>query len=144
VTAFVDQRRNEEPMPPEGGWTMRRVLLVVIGVPLVVIVLFYAYLLWAMSTCGCEPVRTFPPSPVVGVVISVDTPSLGKVNGFDLRLADGSTLTLKVGVLENATQFSPSHLLAHEATSVPIRAFYRLENGAPVVYRLEDASPAAT
>ena len=122
---------------------MRRVLLVVIGVPLLVIVLFYAYLLWAMSTAH-DPLPSTPPSPVVGVVISVDTPSLGKVNGFDLRLADGSTLTLKVGVLENATQFSPSHLLAHEATSVPIRAFYRLENGAPVVYRLEDASPAAT
>ena len=90
------------------------------------------------------PCATLPPSPVVGVVISVDTPSLGQVNGFDLRLADGSSLTLKVGVLENATQFSPSHLLAHEATSVPIRAFYRLENGAPVVYRLEDANPAAT
>jgi hypothetical protein len=90
------------------------------------------------------PCATLPPSPVVGVVISVDTPSLGKVNGFDLRLADGSTLALRVGVLENATQFSPSHLLAHEATSVPIRAFYRLENGAPIVYRLEDANPAAT
>lgn len=123
---------------------MRRVLLVVIGVPLLVIALFYAYLLWAMSTCGCEPLPTLPPSPVVGVVVSVDTPSLGQVNGFDLRLADGSMLTLKVGVLENATQFSPSHLLAHEATSVPIRAFYRLDNGAPVVYRLEDANPAAT
>jgi hypothetical protein len=90
------------------------------------------------------PCPTIPPSPVVGVVVSVDTPSLGKVNGFDLRLPDGSTIALKVGVLENATQFSPSHLLAHEATSVPIRAFYRLDNGSPVVYRLEDATPAAT
>jgi hypothetical protein len=115
-----------------------------VGAALLAIVAFYAYLLWASWTCSCEPVPSFPPSPVVGVVVSVDTPSLGKVNGFALRLADGSTLTLKVGVLENATQFSPSHLLAHEATSVPIRAFYRLQNGAPVVYRLEDASPAAT
>ena len=87
---------------------------------------------------------SLPPSPLVGVVISVDTPSLGKVNGFDLRLADGSTVSLKVGVLENATEFSPSHLSEHQATSVRVRAFYRLEHGVPVVYRLEDATAAAT
>jgi hypothetical protein len=90
------------------------------------------------------PCPTLPASPLVGVVVSVDTPSLGKVNGFDLRLDDGSVVTLKVGTLENPTQFSPSHLLAHEATSVPIRAFYRLENGVAVVYRLEDAAAIAT
>ncbi len=106
-----------------------------------------AFVFWSAGrVCGAAnaPCATPPPSPVVGVVVSVDTPSLGKVNGFDLRLADGSTLTLKVGVLENPTQFSPSHLLAHEATSVPIRAFYHLDNGTPVVYRLEDANPTAT
>jgi hypothetical protein len=80
-----------------------------------------------------------PPSPLIGVVTSVDAPSLGKVNGFDLRLGDGSIVSLKVGILENATDFSPSHLSEHQATSVPVRAFYRLGNGIPVVYRLEDA-----
>jgi hypothetical protein len=30
------------------------------------------------------------------------------------------------------------------ATGVPIRAFYRLENGEPVVYHLEDAAPATS
>jgi hypothetical protein len=98
----------------------------------------------AVACSSPAPSTSFPPSPLVGVVVSVDTPSLGKVNGFDLRLPDGSTVTLKVGVLENATQFSPSHLSDHEATSVPIRAFYRLESGVRVVYRLEDATPAAT
>jgi hypothetical protein len=97
----------------------------------------------AAGSCAA-PAVTLAPSPLVGVVVAVDTPSLGKVNSFDLRLADGSTVTLQMGVLENATQFSPSHLLAHEATSVPIRAFYRLEDGVARVYRLEDASPTAT
>ena len=82
---------------------------------------------------------SLPPSPLAGVVTSVDSAGLGKVNGFDLRLSDGTIVTLKVGVLENPTQFSPSHLAAHQATSVPIRAFYRLVGGIPVVYRLEDA-----
>jgi hypothetical protein len=98
----------------------------------------------ACAASSGAPCPTLPDSPLVGVVVAVDTPSLGKVNGFDLRLDDGSVVTLKVGTLENPTQFSPSHLLSHEATSVPIRAFYRLENGAPVVYRLEDAVAIST
>jgi hypothetical protein len=82
-----------------------------------------------------------PPSPLVGVVIGVDSAGLADVRGFVLRLTDGATVTLKLGPLENATEFSPSHLSEHEATSEPIRAFYRLdETGTPVVYRLEDAS----
>ena len=80
-------------------------------------------------------------SPVEGVVIAVDSPGLGQVRDFVLRLDDGLTLTLAVGPLENATQFSPSHLAEHLASSEPIRAYYRLENGSPVAYRLEDAPP---
>lgn len=77
-------------------------------------------------------------SPVTGVVVAVDSPSLGQVRDFVLRLADGSTVTLAVGQLENATKFPPSHLVEHMASSQPIRAYYRLENGTPVAYRLED------
>jgi hypothetical protein len=87
------------------------------------------------------PCPNVPPSPLIGVVTSVDSLGLADIRGFDLRLADGSTVALKLGPLENATEFSPSHLTEHQATSVPIRAFYRLdEHGVPVVYRLEDAS----
>lgn len=116
--------------------------------PVAVVALLVGFEVIAAPRPACAaantPCATLPASPVVGVVVSVDTPSLGKVNSFVLRLADGSTMTLHVGVLENPTQFSPSHLLAHEATSVPIRAYYNLDNGTPVVYRLEDANPAAT
>ena len=78
-------------------------------------------------------------SPVTGVVIAVDSPSLGQVRDFVLRVVDGTTVTLALGTLENATEFSPSHLVEHMASSEPIRAWYRLENGSPVAYRLEDA-----
>lgn len=81
-----------------------------------------------------------PSSPLVGVVVAVDSAGLADIRGFDLRLADGSTVTLTLGLLENATEFSPSHLTEHQATSEPIRAFYRLDDGVPVAYRLEDAS----
>ena len=93
---------------------------------------------------SCAPAAQIPASPLVGVVVGVDSPSLGKVNSFQLRLTDGSVFTLTMGILENPTQFSPSHLLSHQASSVPIRAFYLLQNGVPTVYRLEDATPTAT
>ena len=80
-----------------------------------------------------------PPSPIDGVVVSVDALSLTEVLSFTIRTRDGNVFELAVGTLENATEFSPSHLSEHQATSVPIRAFYRLENGIPVVYRVEDA-----
>jgi hypothetical protein len=115
-----------------------------VGIALLVVGAFFLSSAGRACAATNAPCPTLPPSPLVGVVVAVDTPSLGKVNGFDLRLADGTTVTLKVGVLENPTQFSPSHLLAHEATSVPIRAFYRVDNGTPVVYRLEDAVPTTS
>lgn len=80
------------------------------------------------------------PTSVEGVVVAVDSAGLGKVNGFDLRLPDGTTLTLKLGVLENATQFSPAHLAEHMASSERVRVFYRNEAGVPTAYRIEDAS----
>jgi hypothetical protein len=95
--------------------------------------------------CACEPTASpnLPASPVVGVVVAIDQVSLTQVNSFDVRTSDGRAVRLKVGVLDNATEFSLSHLATHMATGVPIRAFYRLENGEPRVYHLEDAVPAS-
>ena len=101
-------------------------------------------LFWAavLSTWGCTP--ALPPSQsVVGVVVAIDQVSLTQVRTFDLRTPDGKTMRLNVGAVDNATQFSLSHLATHMATGVPIRAFYRLESGEPVVYHLEDAVPAS-
>jgi hypothetical protein len=84
-----------------------------------------------------------PASPIDGVVVSVDALTLTEVLSFQIRTVSGTVFELAVGTLENATEFSPSHLAEHQATSVPIRAYYRLENDIPVVYRLEDA-PAGT
>ena len=98
------------------------------------------------GVCACTPAlptQDRPPSPILGVVVSIDQVSLTQVNSFDLRTPDGKTIRLKVGALDNATQFSLSHLATHLATGVPIRAYYRLENGEPMVYHLEDAVPAS-
>ncbi|HUQ43908.1 MAG TPA: hypothetical protein VM451_05790 [Candidatus Limnocylindria bacterium] len=55
-------------------------------------------------------------------------------------MTDGTTIHLDMGTLENATEFSPSHLAEHQVTGVPVRAAYRVVDDVPIVYRLEDAS----
>lgn len=90
-----------------------------------------------------DPIATngpLPASPVIGIVVAVDAPSLGQVNAFALQTPDGSAFDFQMGTLENPTEFSPSHLSEHMATSTPIRVFYRVEGGVPVAYRLEDAT----
>ena len=106
-----------------------------------------AVLLWLAipkDICGCSPSPPAPAtSPVVGVVIAVDSSGLGRVSGFSLRVADGRTIELRLGALENASAFSPSHVTEHMATSEPVRAYFRREGAVLVVYRLEDASTEA-
>ncbi len=135
---------GREPLPParaERAWPVGRLLLVLVGIPILAIA---AVLVTGTASCGCAPMPSpsIPSSPVVGVVVRIDTPSLGVINEFDLLTPDGHTVTLGMGQLENALQFSPSHLATHMATGVPVRAFYRLRDGRPLVYRLEDAAPS--
>ena len=107
-------------------------------IPIVAIV----WLLLPQESCACTPMVTAAPpaSPVDGVVVAVDSEGLGQVRGFTLRAAGtGTAFAFRLGVLENATEFSPSHLADHMATSEPVRVWYRIESGLPVVYRLEDA-----
>lgn len=113
-------------------------LAAIVVIPIVGI----AWLLLPRATCACPPPASAAPpaSPVDGVVVAVDSAGLGQVRGFTLR-ASGSGLDFdfRLGLLENATAFSPSHLSEHMATSEPIRVWYRLEDGMPVAFRVEDA-----
>lgn len=79
-------------------------------------------------------------SPIQGVVVSVDVVSLTEVRGFSLRVDGGFAFPFVMGDLDNPTEFPPGHLSEHQATSTPVRAWFRLQGGARVVYRLEDAS----
>jgi hypothetical protein len=102
-------------------------------------------LLAACGACGCSSFDPGTTSPVDGVVIAVDAVSLTNVRGFTIRTSGGDTFDFTLGDLENATDFSPSHLKEHQATSAPIRVWFQVVNGDRVVYRLEDASaPSAT
>jgi hypothetical protein len=106
------------------------------------LVVVASLILLVLQGCAAtSPAPTLPPSPIEGVVVSVDAASLSDVHGFRLRTKDGAVYRLKLGTLQNATEFSPSHLAEHQATSSPIRAWYLLDGATPVVYRLEDAAP---
>ena len=131
--------RNGPPLLPRG----LRDLGLIVGVLALLLVPFALFAVLTTCACIAPSQKPIPESPVVGVVVAIDQVSLTQVNSFDLRTPDGKTVTLKVGVLDNATQFSLSHLATHMATGVPIRAFYRVENGEPVAYHLEDAVPAS-
>ena len=124
-----------EPVPWKPGLATRFLpILIVVAILGIVAVTGFG---GAFAPRATDP--PLPASPIDGVVVSVDALSLTRVLSFQIRTADGTVFELAVGTLENATEFSPSHLAEHEATSVPIRAYYRLENEIPVVYRLEDA-----
>jgi hypothetical protein len=83
-------------------------------------------------------------SPVEGVVVSVEATGLNSVRGFVLRVSEAFAFEFELGLLENPTEFPPGHLAEHQATSEPVRVYFRTQDGDRVVYRLEDAgtSPA--
>jgi hypothetical protein len=131
-----------EVAPPTPGRSRRRQafqwlsLAAVVLIPLGVM----AWLASPSPACACSPTPSPPASPIEGVVVAVDASGLTDVRGFELQSRDGSRLTLTMGSLENAAEFSPSHLAEHLASSEPVRAYFRVNAGALEVYRLEDAS----
>ncbi len=74
-----------------------------------------------------------------GVVVAVESVSLTDVRGFTIRTSDGRTVEFRIGTLENGAQFPPGHLVEHQATSAPVKVFYRDVGTAHVAYRIEDA-----
>ncbi|HET9682370.1 MAG TPA: hypothetical protein VFP19_10055 [Candidatus Limnocylindrales bacterium] len=92
------------------------------------------------SPQAASPGASFPASPVDGVILSVDASSLTDVRGFTLLTRDGQRIAFTLGTLEDPTAFPPGHLAEHQATSDPVRVYFRVENGQAVVYRLADAS----
>jgi hypothetical protein len=90
---------------------------------------------------GHSPEELPPPvSPVSGVVTAVDAASLTDIRGFAIRTDDGQTIAFVLGPLENAAEFPPGHLKEHQATSEPVRVYFREQGLDLVAYRLEDAS----
>ncbi len=84
-------------------------------------------------------VTPVPESPVVGVVVAIDSAGLANVKGFTLRLAEGAQVAFVIGTLENGAEFPPGHLTEHLVSAEPVRVSFRVAGGQLVVYRIEDA-----
>jgi hypothetical protein len=82
-------------------------------------------------------------SPVRGIVLHVDSPSLGKVTDFTLLTDDNAQVIFKVGAIENGAVFPAAHLTEHMAASQPVLVYFRVDGADLVVYRLEDAPPSS-
>jgi hypothetical protein len=91
------------------------------------------------SSPGASASFEVPGSPIVGLVTKIDSEGLDQVKGFTLKASNGQDLTFVVGTLENAADFPPGHLTEHMAAADPVLVYFRVENGAMVVYRLDDA-----
>ena len=87
-----------------------------------------------------QPVDSSTAPSVVGVVVGIDSAGLDQVRGFDVRTAEGATVTFAMGDLENGADFPPGHLGEHQATAEPVRVFYREEGATKVAIRIDDAS----
>ena len=79
-------------------------------------------------------------SPIEGVPIDIDAEGFTKITAFTIRTDDGQELRFRMGPLENATEFPPTHLAEHLAGSTRIVVSFRPEGSDEVAYRIEDAS----
>lgn len=135
MTAEVASRRSSPGGMRRAVWSIGAIVLIVVGV-------FIVGMIQALNQ-GVPSASPAPPpaSPVVGVVVAVDSSGLGRVGGFTIRVADGSTVDFELGALENPAEFPPSHITEHMASSQPVRVFFRQDAGQGLdVYRLEDAT----
>ncbi len=88
----------------------------------------------AFLVAACTPTL----DQATGIVVAVDSPALGQVDGFEL-LSDGETLAFDTRELEFREAFPSAHIGEHMRLSEPIRVAYRRDGDRLVVTQLDDA-----
>ena len=73
-----------------------------------------------------------------GLVISVDSPSLGRVDGFELRTEDGEILSFDTTEMDFQPAFPAAHVAEHQRMAEPVRVTYRRDGDRRIVVRLAD------
>jgi hypothetical protein len=84
---------------------------------------------------GCQPTL----EQQVGIVYSVDSPALGRVDSFELLTRDGRILRFDTAQLRFRPEFPASHLSEHQIIGDPIEVTYRRDADRLVVTQLDDA-----
>jgi hypothetical protein len=73
-----------------------------------------------------------------GLVVTVDSPSLGRVDGFELRTDDGEILAFDTTAMDFRPEFPAAHLAEHQRMAEPVRVTYRRDGERRMVVRLAD------
>jgi hypothetical protein len=114
----------------------KRYCAVALGVAAVVLAL-------PLASCGSDDDAAADEQSVLGVIISVDAPSLTELRAFTLRANDGRELTFSVAPdahTELSEGFVPGHLRTHAVEVAQVRVFYREEHGELLALRLVHAT----
>jgi hypothetical protein len=94
---------------------------------------------------GCSAPPAAAQTRVVrGVLLTVDSPSIQKVDSFTLRTDDGQELHFTTASNFNAGVshlMTPGHLRQHMALADPVEVTYRDDNGSLVAVSAIDVSP---
>ena len=85
---------------------------------------------------GCEPtVRQ-----ETGIVVGVESPTLGRVDSFQLLSTEGQMLTFDTTSLAFRPEFPAAHLIEHQVIGDLIVVTYREDGQRLVVTQLDDSA----
>jgi hypothetical protein len=93
-----------------------------------------------VAACTTEQAPTAETQHATGIVVSLESPALGRVDSFELLTPDGETLAFDTSGTTFDPGFPVSHLSEHQLISEPVAVTYRSEDGVLVVTKLEDGS----
>ncbi len=89
----------------------------------------------AMVVTACQPTL----EQATGIVLNIDSPMLGRVDGFELLDADGDRLTFDTSELKFQSDFPASHLAEHQVLGERIEVTYQRDGERLLVTQLDDA-----
>lgn len=90
-----------------------------------------------MAACAA-PIQT-----LTGIVVDVESSSVGSVDQVAVRTANGNVLRFDVDRLDINNGLPPQHLREHLATGIPIVVEYVVEGDRNVALRYNDAPGAS-
>jgi hypothetical protein len=86
-------------------------------------------------TTACQPTL----QQDTGVVVSVDSPALGRVDAFELLNRDGERRRFDTTELEFRPDFPAAHLSEHMVLGDPIEVTFKTDGERRIVTQLDDA-----
>jgi len=87
-----------------------------------------------LLVAACQPTL----QQETGIVLSVDSPTLGQVDSFELLTADGGIVTFDTSELRFRREFPAPHLSEHQMLGDRIVVTYKTESDRLLVTQLDD------